>query len=74
MSLPRKILATNVPPSLSVAVTMTNAANISWLCTYSSRSCSPVTSGAPSLITRSAWLPSKYEMTRSDVARDVISP
>lgn len=34
-------------------------------CTYSSRSCSPVTSGAPSHTTRSAGWPSKCEITCS---------
>ena len=42
-SFPRKTLATKVPPGRSTCVTMVRAARISWACTNSSMSCSPVT-------------------------------
>lgn len=71
---PRKIFAMNTPPGLSTCVTMVSAARISCACTYSSRSCRPVTSGAPSHTTRSAWWPSKWEMTADAVSSLVMSP
>lgn len=43
MSLPRKILATKVPPGRRTWHTIVSAARMSCACTYSSISCSPVT-------------------------------
>lgn len=54
-SLPRKILATNVPPGVRTHAARLRAERRRDDCTYSSRSCNPVTSGAPSEITRSAF-------------------
>ncbi len=49
-------------------------ARISCACTYSSMSCMPVTSGAPSDTTRSALWPSKCEIICSAVESFVMSP
>ena len=59
-SFPRKILATKFPPCLSTCVVILSAASNSCPWMYSSISCSPVTSGAPSQITKSATSPSKW--------------
>lgn len=56
-SLPRKIFATNAPPGLSTQTVRLSALRSSDACTYSSRSWRPVTSGAPSHMTKSAFDP-----------------
>lgn len=53
-SLPLKIFATNVPPGRSTHAASVSALRRSCDWMYSSRSCRPVTSGAPSERTRSA--------------------
>jgi len=73
-SLPRKIFATKFPPRRSVFVVMFRADNSSCACMYSSMSCSPVTSGAPSHTTKSARSPRKCPMIISAVDWAVISP
>lgn len=65
---------TKVPPERSVWPTMKRAARMSWLWTYSSMSCRPVTSGAPSETTMSARPPSKSLITCWAVSVLVMSP
>ena len=49
-------------------------ARMSWACMNSSMSCRPVTSGAPSLMTRSALCPVKCARISSTFAMEVMSP
>mmetsp|Transcript_14194 Transcript_14194/g.40817 ORF Transcript_14194/g.40817 Transcript_14194/m.40817 type:complete len:221 (-) Transcript_14194:151-813(-) len=71
---PRKTLATMVPPGRRRAVVMRRADSRSCDWMYSSRSCMPVTSGAPSHSTMSARLPSKWERMADAVEGLVMSP
>mmetsp|Transcript_17390 Transcript_17390/g.49785 ORF Transcript_17390/g.49785 Transcript_17390/m.49785 type:complete len:214 (+) Transcript_17390:552-1193(+) len=73
-SRPRKILATKHPPSWRTCEVMLMALSSSWPWTYSSMSCSPVTSGAPSQMTSSARWPWKCLMMLWAVSRLVMSP
>ena len=69
-----KIFATKVPPCLRRWVVMLRAASNSWACMYSSISCRPVTSGAPSHTTRSAFSPANSDTILLAVASLVMSP
>ena len=76
ISFPRKILATKrlFSPTLSTWVVILSAANTSWAWTNSSMSWRPVTSGAPSQTTKSAFSPAKCPIIWSAVSFFVISP
>mmetsp|Transcript_16035 Transcript_16035/g.31935 ORF Transcript_16035/g.31935 Transcript_16035/m.31935 type:complete len:208 (-) Transcript_16035:269-892(-) len=74
VSRPRKILATNAPPVARTCVEMFTAEKRSWAWMYSSMSCRPVTSGAPSHTTMSARPPEKWETISRAVETEVMSP
>eukprot|EP00982_Pelagococcus_subviridis_P004777 29339-Pelagococcus_subviridis.AAC.4 len=63
-----------VPPGRRMCAHTARPARMSCACMNSSMSCSPVTSGAPSLTMRSASLPSKCVRTSFTLASEVMSP
>ena len=74
MSFPRNIFAMNVPPGFNMCVATVKPASMSCACINSSKSCKPVTSGAPSPTIKSACFPSKCDRTSRTLSIDVISP
>ena len=73
-SFPLKIFAINVPPGFNACVATVNPASINCACMNSSKSCRPVTSGAPSPTIKSTRFPSKCDNTSLTLSIDVTSP